>query len=338
METRREFLRLISGALGVGACQAALGQPAEYAVYIGVETSATTGHSTARLLAASGETLGRISLNYRAHGMASHGQQLVVFPRRPGNRFAVVDMATLQIQSVVTAPEDRHFYGHGAYSADGQWLLVTENDLASLEGRIGVYSMADGPRREGETALPGPGPHEIIRGRDGDFFVALGGLETHPDYGRTPLNLNTYFKAKSFGSILRKPRSRNSAPCPTLAACRSGTWLRTGPVGSLSAGKKRIRAGRRRQMCSGQLTMVEGKSWKAGTCWAASSAQWPSKGVTFLFRRKKVARSCIFAETTVNTIHEIDGASGLGFLGYAPVLSSYATVEGLAQPVRAEDG
>lgn len=38
-------------------------------------------------------------------------------------------------------------------------------------------------------ALPGPGPHEIARqpGRD-VFHIALGGLETHPAYGRTPLN------------------------------------------------------------------------------------------------------------------------------------------------------
>ena len=36
----------------------------------------------------------------------------------------------------------------------------------------------------------GPGPHDIQReGTTDRFHVALGGLTTHPDYGRTPLNL-----------------------------------------------------------------------------------------------------------------------------------------------------
>lgn len=192
MATRRAVLGRIALGLGILACRGAIGQPADRAAYVGIETSARTGLSRARFLTASGETCARAPLAFRAHGLARHGRRLIVFPRRPGNRFASVDLDTLEIGHVVTAPPDRHFYGHGAFTADGKTLLVTENDLETLAGGIGVYD-AGNFRRLGEIALPGPGPHEIVRERGRDVFhVALGGLETHPAYGRTPLNLSAF--------------------------------------------------------------------------------------------------------------------------------------------------
>ncbi|TCP61642.1 hypothetical protein EV663_10493 [Rhodovulum bhavnagarense] len=179
--------------LGVVCCRGALGQPAEQAVYVGVETSAESGLSRASFFSASGARLGQAPLDFRAHGMAGHGRRLAVFPRRPGDRFALVDTETLEILSIVTAPADRHFFGHGAFTRDGRYLLVTENDLETLQGGIGVYETTGAFRRIGQIALPGPGPHEIARQPDRDIFhVALGGLETHPAYGRTPLNLHDF--------------------------------------------------------------------------------------------------------------------------------------------------
>ncbi|TCP39881.1 hypothetical protein EV662_1096 [Rhodovulum marinum] len=179
--------------LGVSWCRGALGQPAERAAYVGVETSAETGLSRASFFSTSGARLGQAPLDFRAHGMAEHGRRLAVFPRQPGDRFALVDTETLEIRSVVTAPADRHFFGHGAFTRDGQHLLVTENDLETLQGGIGVYDTAGPMRRIGQIALPGPGPHEIARQPDRDIFhIALGGLETHPAYGRTPLNLHAF--------------------------------------------------------------------------------------------------------------------------------------------------
>ena len=192
MATRRDVLGRIALGLAMLACRGAIGQPAERAAYVGIETSARTGSSRARFVTAFGETRGVAPLDFRAHGMARQGRRLIVFPRRPGNRFASVDLDTLEIGRVVTAPPDRHFYGHGAFTTDGSVLLVTENDLETLSGGIGVYDAA-GFRRLGQITLPGPGPHEIVRehGRD-VFHIALGGLETHPAYGRTPLNLSAF--------------------------------------------------------------------------------------------------------------------------------------------------
>ncbi|MEL6435196.1 MAG: DUF1513 domain-containing protein [Pseudomonadota bacterium] len=193
METRRQFLQKLTLALGVIACSTRAALPAAGARYVGVETSAETGMSKASFFAASGERTKSVQLDFRAHGFAQHAHLQIVFPRRPGNRFAVIDMRTLEIRAVVTAPEDRHFYGHGAFTVDGQHLLVTENNLATLGGSIGIYEVGETIRRVGQRDLPRPGPHELIRARDSDrFLVALGGLETHPDYGRTPLNLDSF--------------------------------------------------------------------------------------------------------------------------------------------------
>lgn len=190
-ETRRAFLGQLALGLGVAACGRALGQPADAAVFVGIETAASTGVSRAAFFSATGARQGEVALDFRAHGLAQHGNRLVVFPRRPGDRFAVIDRETLEILNVVKAPLERRFYGHGAFSRDGSVLLISENDLETLGGAIGLYDR-DG-RRLGHVDLPGPGPHEILRAPDRDlFYIAVGGLETHPDYGRTPFNLSEF--------------------------------------------------------------------------------------------------------------------------------------------------
>jgi len=190
-ESRRAFLGRLALGLGVVATQRAFGQPAERAAFVGAETSAETRLSQAVFVSASGERLGHVPLDFRAHGFASHGTRLVVFPRRPGDRFALLDRRSLEILKVVAAPPDRSFYGHGAFTRDGAHLLIAENDLETLGGAIGIYD--SNGARVGHVALPGPGPHEIARHPSRDvFFVAVGGLETHPDYGRTPFNLHQF--------------------------------------------------------------------------------------------------------------------------------------------------
>ncbi|MGF1446714.1 MAG: DUF1513 domain-containing protein [Pikeienuella sp.] len=193
MATRRDLLGRLALGLGVMACRSSFGQPAEGAVYVGVETSARTEHSIASFFGASGARLGTVRLDFRAHGLARQGPLVTVFPRRPGTRFAVIDRDTLEIRAVVDAPPDRHFYGHGAFTQDGRTLLVTENHLDTLRGGVGVYEITPRVRRLGEIELAGSGPHEIARHPSKDlFFIALGGLETHPAYGRTPLNLGSF--------------------------------------------------------------------------------------------------------------------------------------------------
>lgn len=93
---------------------------------------------------------------------------------------------------IITAPIRRHFYGHGAFSCDGKLLYASENDYENAAGKIGIYDATHNFKRIGEFNSFGTGPHQILLLRDGKTLViANGGIETHPDYGRTKLNLAT---------------------------------------------------------------------------------------------------------------------------------------------------
>ena len=104
----------------------------------------------------------------------------------------VVDCARGRPIARLDPPSDRHLYGHGCFSADGTVLSTTGNDTTPLEGRITIWDPADGHARVGDIASGGIGSHEIVRlPETGTLVVANGGIATHPDSGRAPLNLPT---------------------------------------------------------------------------------------------------------------------------------------------------
>ncbi len=85
----------------------------------------------------------------------------------------------------------RHFYGHGTYSADGEMLFTTENDFEAGMGAVGVWDVSAGYARIGELASGGVGPHDMRLLPGGQtLVVANGGIETHPESGRSKLNLS----------------------------------------------------------------------------------------------------------------------------------------------------
>ncbi|PZF75340.1 DUF1513 domain-containing protein [Aestuariivirga litoralis] len=131
------------------------------------------------------------SLPARGHDVTRRPRaaEIVAFARRPGNWFAVLGSADGSLRQVVEAAEGRHFYGHGAFSADGRLLHATENLIATGEGLIGIYDASDGYRRIGEMPSGGIGPHDLalLPGGRG-LIIANGGLRTHPDTGRETLN------------------------------------------------------------------------------------------------------------------------------------------------------
>ncbi|MFX0546839.1 DUF1513 domain-containing protein [Roseovarius sp. S1116L3] len=134
----------------------------------------------------------RIPLPGRGHAAAAHPgrPEAVAFARRPGTFAVVIDCAAGQQKAELTAPEGRHFYGHGAFSLDGRWLYTTENDYEAARGMIGIWDADHGYARAGEFASGGTGPHEVRRMPGSDtLVVANGGIETHPASGRTKLNI-----------------------------------------------------------------------------------------------------------------------------------------------------
>ncbi|AXI48682.1 DUF1513 domain-containing protein [Sulfitobacter sp. SK012] len=145
-------------------------------------------------IAADLTVLFQIPLPDRGHAAAAHPSkpEVVAFARRPGTFAVVIDCTTQTETARLMAPLGRHFYGHGAFSEDGNWLFTTENDYEAGQGCIGVWDVAAGYVRSAEFPSGGIGPHDIKRlpGTD-TLVIANGGIDTHPDSGRTKLNIAT---------------------------------------------------------------------------------------------------------------------------------------------------
>ncbi len=165
-----------------------------------------------------GEIIDQVALPARAHGMAfsSATGRAVAFARRPGTFAMVFDPSRQAEPVMITAPEGRHFYGHGHFSPDGAILYASENDFDGNRGMIGLYDGRDGFRRIGEFDAHGIGTHDMTVSDDGTILViANGGIETHPDFGRTKLNLDrmepslVMLDAKS-GTLIQKHRMPSS--------------------------------------------------------------------------------------------------------------------------------
>jgi hypothetical protein len=138
-----------------------------------------------------GEIIDRMALPARSHGMAysTASGRVVAFARRPGTFAMVFDPARQAEPILITSPEGRHFYGHGHFSPDGHLLYASENDFDGNRGMIGLYDARDHFRRVGEFDAHGIGTHDMTVSDDGTLLVvANGGIETHPDFGRTKLN------------------------------------------------------------------------------------------------------------------------------------------------------
>ena len=140
-----------------------------------------------------GHSTFRFPVPYRAHAVTVNPlqQSAVFFARRPGTELYVVDLKNQELQQVVSSAHDRHFFGHGVFAADGQYLYTTENAYQQKHGVIGVYDTSD-YRRIGEFHSGGIGPHQLALLSDGETLViASGGILTHPDQPRKELNLDT---------------------------------------------------------------------------------------------------------------------------------------------------
>jgi hypothetical protein len=132
-----------------------------------------------------------VELPGRGHDVALRpgGKEWVAFARRPG-RFGVVVPIRKGTPVWFASKADRHFYGHGTFSADGKLLYTAESDYDNAHGMIGVRDATGGYRQIGEIPAHGIEPHDIALLRDGrTMVVANGGIETHPDTGRAELNL-----------------------------------------------------------------------------------------------------------------------------------------------------
>jgi hypothetical protein len=189
---RRRFLQGLGGAAALAAWPARAATPSA-ARYIGCRLKGEESGSAASF-DLSGRELFAVNLPARGHDIAQRpgAREAAIFARRPGAWFVVIESETGAIVAQHTAAPDRHYYGHGAYAADGKLLYVTENHITSGKGVIGIYDATAAYARLGEFSSGGIGPHDIQLLGDGrTLVVANGGLMTLPDSGREVLNRDT---------------------------------------------------------------------------------------------------------------------------------------------------
>ncbi len=152
------------------------------------------GRHEVAIVDAAGRDLAAHALPGRGHSFAIDAARgrLVAFGRQPGFFATAFDRGGDGV--ALPLPEGRHYFGHGAFSADGTVLYATENDYDAGRAVIGVYDASPGGgwRRIGEFDCAGIGAHEVVLMPDRrTLCVANGGILTHPDYGKRELNLDS---------------------------------------------------------------------------------------------------------------------------------------------------
>ncbi|WP_175135769.1 DUF1513 domain-containing protein, partial [Achromobacter pulmonis] len=154
------------------------------------------GRDEAVVLDGAGQDRRVVPMPARGHSFAidAASERAVVFGRQPGFFALAFDLRGTRAPLALPLPEDRHFFGHGAYFDGARLLAATENDFDGGRGVLGIYDATPGGgyRRIGEFDSGGIGPHEVVLMPDGKTLcVANGGILTHPDYGKLELNLDT---------------------------------------------------------------------------------------------------------------------------------------------------
>lgn len=198
--SRRGFL---AGMLAAGLCPRPSWADAGNPAYL-TAARLPDGDYALYGLSDDGEAVFRIPLPGRGHAAAAHPvrPEAVTFGRRPGTFAIVVDCTSGKQVSALATPSGRHFYGHGVFSADGRLLFATENDYEAALGIVSIWDTAGGYRRIGEFSSGGVGPHDIKLMPDSKTLtIANGGIATHPDAGRSKLNIPTMRPNLSYVSL-----------------------------------------------------------------------------------------------------------------------------------------
>ena len=148
-----------------------------------------------------GQSLREVVLPDRCHDVIPRPRRFeaVAIARRPGNFAIVFDIKKAKPLFEFKSPSTRHFQGHAIFDSRGILLFTTENDFDQSRGVIGIYDATDSYRRLGELPSHGIGAHELAFLPDcRTLVVANGGIITHPDTGRTKLNIPTMRPSLSY--------------------------------------------------------------------------------------------------------------------------------------------
>ncbi|WNK19828.1 DUF1513 domain-containing protein [Halomonas piscis] len=234
--TRRRLLAAGAGALALPALPSlAWALPGrKHADWLFSAVDDARGNHRIAAITPNGEQHFTLAIPERCHGgcLSPTAPRAVVFARRPGQHFYVVDGDRREVSHRVAAGGGHHFYGHGVFAPDGRYLYVTANRLEDAMGLVRVYDAEDDYRHVRDIELDGIGPHEIRLMPDGETLaVGLGGIRTHPDYGRVKLNLGDMDPAlllvdRESGDVTARHRpSHHQLSCRHLDVAEDGTVI-----------------------------------------------------------------------------------------------------------------
>lgn len=201
MWQRRAFLKAAGAGFAASLLPQRAAALANAELVFATATQEAPGRYGARVLTETGRLIANVDLPVRGHDVTYSpvAGRAVVFARRPGTFAVAFDPAGREPPITIASAERRHFFGHGAFSHDGKLLYATENDFEQGRGVVGIYDVAGGYRRIEEFPTYGVGPHEVLLLPDGrTLAIANGGIETHPDYGRAELNLDSMDPSLAF--------------------------------------------------------------------------------------------------------------------------------------------
>ena len=156
--------------------------------------------------------------DFRGHDVAAHPlrpNHALLFGRRPATQAIEVDLANGTITHSFECAPNRHLFGHGCFSANGQQLFTAEGNIENGTGKI-VVRDSQTYQQLAEFNSGGIGPHQLKLMPNGKtLVVANGGIRTHPSSGRKKLNLTTMNSCLSYidsqtGQVLNSLRVSES--------------------------------------------------------------------------------------------------------------------------------
>ena len=201
---RRQFLALSTLLLGPAGRVLAVGDAAATPLLLTAASTRADEHFLVgfRHDGVAFHQVFKLPLPERGHHVAVQAERgfFVSIARRPGTTLVLAELATGNLIREIRAPADRHFYGHGVFSADGEWFYTTENafeDSSDASGRLVAWRVSGAGsdatlERVHDWPSYGVGPHELLLMPDGNTLaIANGGIRTHPSHDRDILNLDT---------------------------------------------------------------------------------------------------------------------------------------------------
>jgi hypothetical protein len=155
--------------------------------------SAASSHSGEHYVVAfddAGRLLNKVKIDNRGHDfvMLAHNR-VAAFSRRPFTKLFIIDLDSNTLESTINAEQGYHFYGHGVFDKQQQWLVTTENHIETSQGFLVVRDVNTFEVIK-RLKSGGIGPHQCALVPNSDLIVvANGGIKTHPKSGRDKLNL-----------------------------------------------------------------------------------------------------------------------------------------------------